>query len=308
MPVVFIVVIVFMGIGALIFILSVLKMVSKVKRDVEAVGGLEGVKAAYLRAAEEHPASARSTVTPASKTKAARTLNLIFAFSLLLSCGVGGFFQVRAFRESALLEDEGVVTTATVVEKHISEDDDGDETYYVTYAFSAYASSASSPDTSSPEAGTQQVQRKESVPYHVFAQLEEGGKFEVIYAPSNPKVARVMANYEPGRVSYLPGIIGGIVGLVALALMTAFFRRYQNAVRLDTEGLLTTTEILDLYESSGSDSTTYYVAYTLPDGQQIRHSVGQRIYETLHVGDAVKIVYLSDNPRIFRPEWAWDLV
>ena len=303
MPVVFIVVIVFMGIGALIFILSVLKMVSKVKRDVEAVGGLEGVKAAYLRAAEEHPASARSTVTPASKTKTARTLNLIFAFSLLLSCGVGGFFQVRAFRESALLEDEGVVTTATVVEKHISEDDDGDETYYVTYAFSAYASSASL-----PEVGTQQMQRKESVPYEIFAQLEEGGTVEVIYAPSNPKVARVMAKYKPGRVSYLPGIIGGIVGLVDLLLMTAFFRRYQTAVRLDTEGLVTTTTILDLYESSSSDSTTYYVAYTLPNGQQIRHSVGQKIYKTLHVGDAVKIVYLSDNPRIFRPEWEWGLV
>ncbi|MGC9397092.1 MAG: DUF3592 domain-containing protein [Anaerolineae bacterium] len=298
MPIVFIVVIVFMGIGALVFILSALKMFSKVKRDVEAAGGLEGIKAAYVRAAEEYPASALPVATPVSKTKTARTLNLIFAFSLLLSCGVGGFFQVRAIRESALLEDEGVVTTATVVEKHISEDDDGDETYYVTYAFGA----------SSPEAGTQRVQRKESVPYEIFAQFREGGKVEIIYAPSDPKVAHVMAKYEPGRVSYLPGIIGGIVGLVDLLLLIAFYRRYQNAVRLDTEGLVTTTTVLDLYESSGSDSTTYYVAYTLPDGQQIRHSVGQKIYKTLHVGDAVKIVYLSDNPRIFRPEWEWGFV
>ncbi|MBN1876444.1 MAG: hypothetical protein JXA33_19625, partial [Anaerolineae bacterium] len=156
---------------------------------------------------------------------------------------------------------------------------------------------------SSPEAGTQQVQRKESVPYEVFVRIAEGGQIEVIYARSDPKVVRAMAEYKPGRVNYLPGIIGGIVGIVDLLLTTAFFRGHRNAVRLDTEGIMATTTILDLYESSSSDSTTYYVAYTLPDGQQIRHTVLSRIYETLQIGDAVRIVYLMDNPRIFRPEW-----
>lgn len=288
-----IIIIVLMGISALTFILGGLKMFSKVKSAVEAAGGLEGLKAAYLREAEAHPARALPAVSPVSRTTTARTLSLIFGFSVLLSCAVGGFFQVRAIRESQLLEAEGVVTNATVVEKKITEDDDGDETYYVTYAFSA----------SSPEAGTQQVQRKESVPYEVFVHVAEGGQIEVIYASSDPKVVRVMAKYEPGRVSYLPGIIGGIVGIVDLLLTMGFFRGYRNAVRLDTEGIMATTTILDLYETSSSDSTTYYVAYTLPDGQQIRHSVLSRVYKTLHVGDAVRIVYLMDNPRIFRPEW-----
>ncbi|MBN2390655.1 MAG: DUF3592 domain-containing protein [Anaerolineae bacterium] len=288
-----IIIVVVVGISTLTFVISALKMFSKVKSAVEAAGGLEGLKVAYHQAAEEHLARALPVVTPVSKTTTARTLSLIFAFSLLLSCAVGGFFQVRAIRETQLLDAEGIVTRATVVDKKIAEDDDGDETYYVTYTFSA----------SSPEASTQQVQRKESVPYEVFIQFAEGSQIEVVYARSDPKVVRALVKYKPGRVSYLPGIIGGIVGLVDLLLMTAFFRSYQNAVRLDTEGLMTTTTILDLYESSGSDSTTYYVAYTLPDGQQIRHSVGQKIYETLHVGDAVRIVYLMENPRIFRPEW-----
>jgi hypothetical protein len=292
-----IIIIVVIGISTLTFILSVLKMFARVKSAVIAAGGLEGLKAAYHRAAEEHPARAFPAVTPVSRTTIARTLSLIFAFSLLLSCAVGGFFQVRAIRETQLLEAEGIVTQATVVEKKITEDDDGDETYYVTYTFSA-ASSASS-----PEAGTQQVQRKESVPYEVFVQFAEGRQIEVIYARSDPKVVRAMAKYKPGRVNYLPGIISGIVGLVEVLLTMAFFRDYRNAVRLDTEGIIATTTILDLYESSDSDSTSYYVAYTLPDGQQVRHSVLSRVYKTLHVGDAVRIVYLMDNPRIFRPEW-----
>jgi hypothetical protein len=281
------------GISSLTFIISVLKIISKVKRTVEAAGGLEGLKAAYLRAAEEHPASAFPAVTPVSETTIARTLSLIFAFSLLLSCSVAGFFQVRAIRETVLLKAEGVVTYATVVAKSISEDDDGDETYYVTYAFSV----------SSPEAEMQQIQRKESVPYEVFIRVAEGGKIDVIYARSDPKVVHVLAKYKPGRVNYLAGIIGGIVGIVALLLTRAFFRDYRNAIRLDSEGIMATTTILDLYESSGSDSTTYNVAYTLPDGQQIRHTVLSRIYKTLQVGDAVRIEYLMDNPRIFRPEW-----
>ena len=120
-------------------------------------------------------------------------------------------------------------------------------------------------------------------------------------------MVRALVKYKPGRVNYLPGIIGGIVGIVAFLLTTAFFRGYRNAMRLDIEGVMTTTTILDLYESSDSDSTTYYVAYTLPDGEQIRHSVLSRVYNTLHVGDAVRIVYLMENPRIFRPEWEWGL-
>ena len=288
-----VIIVVVMSVSTLAFIASVLKMFSKVKRTVEAAGGLEGLKAAHLRAAEEHPARALPSVTPVSKTTTARTLSLIFGFSLVLSCGVAGFFQVRAIREAKLLADEGVTTKATVVAKSISEDDDGDETYYLTYAFSA----------SSPEAGTQEVQRKESVPYEVFAQVGEGSQIEVIYARSDPKVVRTLAKYEPGRVNYLPAIIGGVVGIVDLLLTMAFFRSYQNAVRLDMEGLMASTTILDLYESSSSDSTSYYVAYTLADGQQIRHTVLSRIYKTLHVGDAVRIVYLMDNPRVFRPEW-----
>lgn len=287
------IILVFMGIGSIIFVAGALKMFSGVRKNIEAVGGLEGLEAAHLRMAEERPAAIVPVVTPVGQVKTARLVWLILALSALLCFGVGGFIQYRAIRSARLLENEGVVARATVTEKRISEDDDGDETYYVTYTFGAQSS----------DAGLQQVKRKESVHYEVFAQVEEGGRLDVIYARSDPKVARILANYESGKVSYLPIFVGGIIGLVEALLAAAFYRRFQNAVRLDAEGIPTTATVLDLFVTSGEDSATYYVAYNLPDGQKIRHTVSPAIYKRLHVGDSLRIVYLPDNPKVFRPEW-----
>lgn len=288
------IVLIFMGIGALVFLAGALKMVAQFRKHIEAAGGLEGLKALQVRMMEEQPAAAVPVVTPVGRVQTARLLWLCFACSALLSFGLGGFFQYRAIRNAGLLESEGVTTRATVAKTHISEDDDGDETYYVTYTF----------DAQSPEAGAQQVKRKESVPYELFLQAEEGGGIDIIYAGSDPEVARIMANYEPGKVSYLPIFLGGILGLVDAILAVPFYRRFRNAMRLDLEGVLTTTPVLDLFTTSDDDSTTHYVAYTLPDGQKIRHGVATTIYAQLHVGDLIRLVYLPDNPKIFRPDWA----
>jgi len=283
------IVLVFMGVGAIIFVVGALKMFSGLTKQIQAVGGLEGLKAAHLQMTEEHPARVLPVTTPTGKVESTRLVLGITVFCVLLSFGLGAFFQSRAIRTARLLESEGVVVTAAVTARSISEDDDGDETYYVSYTFVI------------PSGET--VKRKESVPYRVFAQAEEGGQIDAIYAHSDPKVARLMANYTPGKVSYLPAIIGGIVGLVALLLALAFSRAYRNAVRLDAEGFSTWAPVLDLFESSDSDSTTYYVAYTLPDGQKIRHAVKPAIYQRLHEGAQIRVVYLPDTPKVFRPEW-----
>jgi len=242
---------------------------------------------------EEHPAAVASLVAPVGRVENTRRLWLILALSAVLLVGAGGFFQYRNIRSARLLESEGVTVRATITEKYISTDDDGDETYYLTYTFSAQ----------SPDAGSQQVKRKERVFYELFAQVEEGGRIDVTYARSDPKVAQIVANYIPGDVSYLPIFLGGIMGLVDVLLASAAYRRFQNAVRLDAEGIPATATVLDLFATSDENSTTYYVAYTLPDGQQIRHSIRPALYKQLHVGDPIQLVYLPDNPRLFRPEW-----
>ncbi len=287
------IILVFMGIGSIVFVAGALKILSKVRKNFEAIGGLEGLNAARLRMIEEHPARIFPIVIPMGKVKTARLVWSIMVFSVLVSFGVGGFFQFRVSRAARLLEGEGVVVAATVAARSISENDDGDETYYVTYTFNAQAANGESLP----------VKRKESVPYALFARVEDGGRIEVIYARSDPTVARMMANYTPGKVSYLPIFVGGIMGLVGLLLATGFYRYYQNAARLDAEGFPISVTILDLFETWDSDSTTYYIAYILPDGQKIRHTVRSAVYQRLHVGDSIRIVYLPDNPKIFRPEW-----
>lgn len=286
-------ILVFTGGGAVIFMLGALKMFSRVQKKVEAVGGLEGLKAARLRMTEEYPAAVLPITTPVGRVETTRLMWLIFALSALLCFGVGGFFQYRAMRSARLLENEGFVTTAVVTAKSIFEGDEGDETFYVSYTF----------DASSAGGGSQAIRRKESVPYALYREIEPGEEIDVIYASGDPKVARIMANYEPGKVSYLPIFVGGIMGLVALLLAIPLYRRFRNAVRLDVEGVSATTPVLDLFVTSGEGDASYYVAYTLPDGQKIRHTVSAEIYKRLHVGDLIRVVYLSDNLKIFRPEW-----
>jgi len=287
------IILVFMSIGALVFVAGALKIVARFRQHIEAAGGLEGLKAMQLRMMEEQPAAAVPIVTPVGSVRSARLIWLFFAFSALLSFCLGGFFQYRAIRNARLLESEGVTTRATVTETHISEDDDGDETYYVTYSFAAQ----------SPDTGSQQVKRKESVPYEVFRQAEADGRIDIIYAGSDPKVAHIMANYEPGRVRYVAILVGGILGVVDALLSVPLYRRFRNAVRLDGEGMPVTTEVLDLFAMSDENDTTHYVAYTSPDGQKVRDSIKPAIYKQLHVGDLIKLVYLPDDPKVFRPEW-----
>lgn len=279
---------VFMGLGAIAFTVGALKMLAKFQKHIAGLGGLEGLKAMQMRLAEEQPAAVVPVVTPVGSVQATRRMWLFFVFAALLCFGLGGFLQYRTIRNARLLESEGVTTRATVTGKRISEDDDGDETYYVAYRF---------------DAGSQPVRREESVPYAVFARAEEGGKIDVIYARSDPKVAQILADYTPGEVSYLSILIGGVMGVICALLAIPLRRRFRAALALDAEGVLTTTAVLDLFTASDSDGTTHYVAYTLPDGQKVRHGVKPAIYKQLHVGDLLRLVYLPDDPKVFRVEW-----
>jgi len=47
------IVLAFVGIGAIIFVTGALKMFSGLTKQIQAVGGLEGLKAAHLRMMEE---------------------------------------------------------------------------------------------------------------------------------------------------------------------------------------------------------------------------------------------------------------
>jgi len=241
------------------------------------------------QAARSYPSRA-----PAMRTQIALIICLALLFDVVVSAGVAAYFQRENIRQAELLQAEGVVTRATVVALDIEEDDDGDESYYVTYVF------VSRPDR--PEA--LEITRRERVPYDVYSHLEQGGRIEVIYAPSDPDVARVTAGYEPGSVDYLPGILGAAVVLPSLVALLWFFSRYRRSARLDEEGVTATAEVLAMYEDSSGDSTSHYIACQLPGGAPFRTSVNSSLYRQLRVGGYVTVRYLSEDSGVFRLEGA----
>ncbi len=47
----------------------------------------------------------------------------------------------------------------------------------------------------------------------------------------------------------------------------------------------------------------HYVVYKLSPNMKICHLIEGRLYRRLKVGDSVRVRFLPDDPRIFRPNW-----
>lgn len=271
--------------------ITALSVVRAVTRSRKSTSG-ERMRDTYQRLVSEHPSMAYPVVSPTWSSSCTLMLSLaalIFGLGLIVA---GVFIQGREIQKAQLLAQEGIRTSATVIDKEISEDDDGNETYYIRFAF-----------IEGQEANRNEVQHRQSVPKDVYNRAEHGGRIEIIYAPSNPRIARITATYVPNQVSYWPLTLLGGVGVLLLLFLPMSFKLSGQAQRLDTEGVTVTTSIVDLYESSDSDGSSYYVAYEVPSRGHIRHGVSRGIYRRLRVGETITVRYLPDNPKLFRPVW-----
>jgi hypothetical protein len=269
----------------LVLIMSVVMLFFRFKRQAAQQGGLF---AEAERRRSQHPAYSFSEARPAPPSGAAFGIALGLLLATFAVFGIGILFQMRQIREAQLLEREGVPGQATITERSTYESEDGSDTYYIHYMLRGEG---------------WQVTRRESVPRSMYRTAEPGAPIAVIYAPSNPQISRIAARYRPGAVSYMPLLIAGLVALVFGLMALFFFSQYLKASRLDEQGVLAPVKILDMYTSSDSDSTTHYVAYRVPGGEPIRHSVQSKIYRRLAVGDQVTVRYLLNDPTLFRPEW-----
>lgn len=276
------------GIGLLITGLFVYQMLKAVKRS----GGVQGI-AAQLQAqvAGMRPAWQYPIVAPIWPAGTALGCGVAMVLLGLVLVAGGWFWQQHLIREMRLLQNEGVVAVAVVTAQRISESDDS-ETYYVTFAFTAGANDQ-----------RMDVQREVSVPESFYKRVEYGSKIEVIYARSDPHVVKIRALYTPGSVVYWPLILLGGLGMLCLFFAWLLFGVYRNARRLDEEGITTSVALLDCFEHSDSDSTTYYVAYELPGGGPVRQIVEKKIYDQLSAGQTFRLTYLPDKPKVFRPLW-----
>ncbi len=276
------------GVGLLFTGVIVAQMTKAVKR----AGGLQGIAnqmqaiSAALRPAWKYPVVA--PLWPAGTA-----LGCAVSLGLLgLILVVGGWLaQQHHIREVRLLQNEGVGAVAVVTAQRISESDDS-ETYYVTFAFTAVANDQ-----------RVEVQEEVSVPESFYERVEYGSKIEVVYARSDPEIVKIHAFYTPGKIEYWWLIGLGSLGALCLFFTWLLFGVYRNARRLDAEGMSARVTLLDCFEHSDSDSTTYYLAYELPGVGPVRQVVEKKIYDRLSVGQSFSLIYLPDNPKLFRPLW-----
>lgn len=263
---------------------------SRKSKRADGVSGLvanQYAQTAALPSSRQYPGLA-----PIWKTQILLWVGVGVSLLGLLLIGGGWFAQQDHIRQVRLLESEGVAATARITDKTISSSDDSD-TYYIHYTFTALV------DDQRVE-----INRKISVSEQFYDRVEYGGSLPIIYARSDPRVVRIQALYTPGKVEYWRLIILGGLGMLCCWLAWRIFKTYGDARRLDNEGVQATVRVLECYvDDSDSDSTWYYVIYELPGFGPIRQSVDVGRYRQLTVGDRVRVTYLPDQPKIFRPQW-----
>lgn len=274
------------GIGALVMVGI---GIYRITRSVKKAGGLQGVvNKIQAQVADSRPSMSYPIVMPTFKTSVYSAIAAIMLLAGLLLIAGGWFLQHSHIHEVRLLETEGVAVSVPVVDKRISRSDDSDD-YYITFAYTAIAHDQ-----------RVNVERKVSVPRSYYDGVAVGREIEVIYARSDPEVVKIGALYTVGKVEYWRLILlGGAGGLCVFGALM-LFREQRRARRLDIEGVTTTSALLDCYESSDSESTTYYIAYDLPGVGPVRQFLEEPVYQRLKPGDKIQIVYLPDMPKLFR--------
>jgi hypothetical protein len=119
----------------------------------------------------------------------------------------------------------------------------------------------------------------------------------------NLREAQLLFNEGVTATANWPVILLGGGGLLCMSLSWFPFKKYREARVLDREGVTTTTLLLACFEDSNDDGTSYYVVYELPRLGSICHTVAYKIFKRVNIGDNITIIYLPNNPRIFRPCW-----
>jgi hypothetical protein len=172
---------------------------------------------------------------------------------------VGAFFLVygvKSVYEWQQLTTEGVTTRAKFIDRSISTDSDGDDTYYVTFQFGL-------------DNRTYGVEQ--SVDSSTYYGAETGVIVDIVYVPANPQLARI-AGMEAGEEEIFLVVFSlcwnGIVLLIFLSVV-AGWRRVR---RLSREGQIVRGELVSASGRRGNKGN-YFVTvnyrFRTPGGEEL---------------------------------------
>lgn len=224
-------------------------------------------------------------------------LTLVFAIpwtlGVLLGFFIFGSHFLNEFMTYARLEHEGITVQGTVINMVVDDSDDS-TLYEVSYRFTA------------PVNGDHATfESADGVSESVYNKLEMGGKLDVIYVKSDPKTSAIKADWGLPDLRALAFVsILEFIGLaLGLWMLKIGVKAGRNHLNLRSKGEETLATIFDAWEESGSDSSSYYVAYAyqVPEfGGQIFTNAEESVqaYRKLKIGDRVPLRYLPDDPQI----------
>jgi hypothetical protein len=233
----------------------------------------------------------------ASNSSMSGLFTLLFAIPwtlcILLSFFIFGAHFLNEVITYIRLSNESMTAQGTVMRMVV--DNSGDSTTYnVSYRFIALVNG---------EHAT--LENTDSISESVYNKLKIGGNVDVIYVKSDPKTSAIKADWSLPDLWALAFVsILEFIGLAfGLWMLKIGITAASNYLNLRSKGEETQAIVFDCWEESGSDSSSYYIAYAyqVPGfGKQVFTNAEQSMqaYRKLNIGDTISLRYLPDNPKI----------
>jgi ribosomal protein L32 len=187
--------------------------------------------------------------------------------------------------QALLIAMQGVPTEARYTNRRISSGDDSD-TYYLTYEYTVRE---------------RRFSHQQSVSSALYENAEIGGRTQILYAPSNPSIAKIVGTNQVQW--FLVGFVllwNGIVWLIVIGLVS----QYRLEKLLERKGRLLKGKILDVSHSTDSDGDlTLHVKYEFqsPESGKLlaKHERAQR-NDLKHnqmplLGTPIHVLYYNDR-------------
>lgn len=201
---------------------------------------------------------------------------------------------IREQQVFTLLSSEGQPAQGVVTDRQVDDSDDS-TTYTIFYRYSA------------PVQGTPRVfEQEQSVPYELYAALRVGEVVPVIFAATQPNVARLKADFHAPELlgPLLMGLIGLLFVVIGLFMLAGAIVSLQDYFRLRRSGLETSAVVFERWEDRDSDGDVQcQVAYAfrapLPDGTLglLTHAETHRqAYLATQTGSTITVRYLPEDP------------
>jgi hypothetical protein len=213
------------------------------------------------------------------------------AVQVLLIIGLGMLvWAYNSYQDYLTLRDEGQIIEGDMTGHRYTTDDEGAETYYLTYKFEIREGSLK---------GT--YEREQIVNHDQYERYEFGGSVDILYDPDDPELSKIADTNKPpySQASVCAGFLLGY-----LVMLTWMIRDDLRKRRLANQGRLIYGEIRESSSEPDADGDykvkLHYQFVSPTTGQEIEKTASQLRTDLKDAalpsaGTQVAILYLSDT-------------